>query len=71
MLIFTLSVVKYQSATVWKFHGGSHMFHSDPRMRSMPNYFLSSNISFEFYAKFEVQRFLETGDVSRPGTNSM
>ena len=33
--------------------------------------FLSSNISLEFYAKFEGQRFLETGDVSRPGTNSM
>ena len=30
-----------------------------------------SNISLEFYAKFEGQRFLETGDVSRPGTNSM
>ena len=34
-------------------------------------FFLSSNISLEFYAKFEGQRFLETGDVSRPGTNSM
>ena len=34
-------------------------------------FFLSSNISFEFYAKFESQRFLETGDASRPGTNSM
>ena len=34
-------------------------------------FFLSSNISFEFDAKFEGQRFLETGDVSRPGTNSM
>ena len=33
--------------------------------------FLSSNISLEFYAKFEGQRFLETGDASRPGTNSM
>ena len=32
---------------------------------------LSSNIGLEFYAKFEGQRFLETGDVSRPGTNSM
>ena len=32
-------------------------------------FFLSSNISLEFYAKFEGQRFLETGDVSRPGTN--
>ena len=34
-------------------------------------FFLSSNISLEFYAKFETQRFLETGDVSRPATNSM
>ena len=34
-------------------------------------FFLSSNISFELNAKFEGQRFLETGDVSRPGTNSM
>ena len=34
-------------------------------------FFLSSNISLEFYAKFEVLRFLETGDVSIPGTNSM
>ena len=34
-------------------------------------FFLTSNISLEFYAKFEGQRFLETGDVSRPGTNSM
>ena len=33
--------------------------------------FLSSNISLEFYAKFEGQRFLETGDISRPGTNFM
>ena len=34
-------------------------------------FFPSTNISLEFYAKFEGQRFLETGDVSRPGTNSM
>ena len=34
-------------------------------------FFLSSNASLEFYAKFEGQRFLETGDVSKPGTNSM
>ena len=34
-------------------------------------FFLSSNITLEFYAKFEGQRFLETGDISRPGTNSM
>ena len=34
-------------------------------------FFPSSNISLEFYAKFEGQRFLETGDVSSPGTNSM
>ena len=34
-------------------------------------FFLSSNITLEFYAKFEGQRFLETGDVSKPGTNSM
>ena len=34
-------------------------------------FFLSSNISLEFDAKFDAQRFLETGDVSRPGTNSM
>ena len=34
-------------------------------------FFLSLNISLEFYAKFEGQRFLETGDVSRPGTDSM
>ena len=34
-------------------------------------FFLSSNITLEFYAKFEGQRFLENGDVSRPGTNSM
>ena len=33
--------------------------------------FLSSNISLEFYGKFEGQRFLDTGDVSMPGTNSM
>ena len=32
-------------------------------------FFLSSNISLEFYAKFEGQCFLGTGDVSRPGTN--
>ena len=35
------------------------------------HFFISSNISLEFYAKFEGQRFLETGDVSRPRTNSM
>ena len=34
-------------------------------------FFLSSNISLEFYAEFEGRRFLETGDASRPGTNSM
>ena len=34
-------------------------------------FFLSSNICFEFYANFDGQCFLETGDVSRPGTNSM
>ena len=34
-------------------------------------FFLSTNISLEFYANFEGQRFLETGDVSRPYTNSM
>ena len=34
-------------------------------------FFLSSNNSLEFYAEFEGQRFLETGDVSRPGTTSM
>ena len=34
-------------------------------------FFLSSNISLKIYAKFESQRFLETGDVSRPGTNFM
>ena len=34
-------------------------------------FLLSSNISWVFYAKFGGQRFLETGDVSRPGTNSM
>ena len=34
-------------------------------------FFLSSNISLQFYAKFEGQRFIETGDVSRPGTNSI
>ena len=34
-------------------------------------FFLASNISLEFYARFEGQRFLETGGVSRPGTNSM
>ena len=34
-------------------------------------FFQTTNISLEFYAKFEGQRFLETGDASRPGTNSM
>ena len=34
-------------------------------------FFLSSNIGLEFYSKFEGQRFLETGDVSRSETNSM
>ena len=34
-------------------------------------FFLSSNIGLEFLAKVEGQRFLETGDVSRHGTNSM
>ena len=34
-------------------------------------FFLSTNISLEFYARFEGQIFLETGDVSIPGTNSM
>ena len=34
-------------------------------------FYISSNIGLEFYAKFEGQRFVETGDVSRPGTNSM
>ena len=39
-----------------------------------PNAFAFLSIDkyhLEFYAKFEGQRFLETGDVSRPGTNSM
>ena len=34
-------------------------------------FFLSTNVSLEFYAKFEGQRFFETGDASRPGTNSL
>ena len=34
-------------------------------------FFLSTNIGLEFYAKFEGHRFLESVDVSRPGTNSM
>ena len=34
-------------------------------------FFLSSIISLEIYAQTFGQRFLETGDVSRPGTNSM
>ena len=34
-------------------------------------FFLSSNISLEFYAKFEGRHFLETDDVSRPGTTSV
>ena len=33
--------------------------------------FLSTNILMEFYAIGDGQRFLETGDVSRHGTNSM
>ena len=34
-------------------------------------FFLSSIISLEIYAQTFGQRFVETGDVSRPGTNSM
>ena len=34
-------------------------------------FFLSSNISFKFYAKVEGQRFLETDDAARHGTSSM
>ena len=32
---------------------------------------LSTNILMDFYAKVDGQRFLEYGDVSRHGTNSM
>ena len=43
-------------------------------LQGRPNafvFFLLSVISLEFYAKAEGRRFLETGDVSRPYTNSM
>ena len=41
-------------------------------LQGWPNAFAFLSIGkyhLEFYAKFEGQRFLETGDVSRPGTN--
>ena len=44
-------------------------------LQGLPNAFaFISIVEYQFgifYAKFEGQRFLETGDVSRPGNNSM
>ena len=35
------------------------------------DFFLSLIFMLEIYVQFWYQRFLESGDVSRPGTNSM
>ena len=43
-------------------------------LQGWPNAFPFLSIDkyqFEFYAKFEGRRLIETGDVSRPGTNCM
>ena len=81
-----LSIVKYQYVILLKIWGPTFsrnwryiklwdQFHVIRRVSkgglTHLLFFISSNISLEFYAKFEGQRFLETGDVSRPGTNSM
>ena len=81
-----ISIVKYQFEILCKIWGStlsrnwrclkaSDQFHVIRRVSkgglTHLLLFLSYNISLEFYAKFEGQRFLETGDVSSPGTNSM